>query len=77
MLARRGKKDTKLVGKLDNVLLIKIILPVLDDYNRFQPAKRWSIFSIMPYQIDLDLKEAPNGRPRFFIGNEETLNPRS
>jgi Leucine-rich repeat (LRR) protein len=27
-------------------------------------------------QIDLALKEAPNGRLRYFVGNEETLQPK-
>jgi hypothetical protein len=30
----------------------------------------------MPPQIDLALKEAPNGRPRYFIGKDETLQPK-
>jgi len=30
------------------------------------------IFSITPSQIDVALKGAPNERPRFFIGKDET-----
>ena len=64
------------VGKLDKVLLIKVILPPLDKYNLFQPAKRCSIFLIMPSQIDLALKEAPNRQPKYFMGSEVTVHPK-
>jgi hypothetical protein len=30
----------------------------------------------MPSQIDLTLKESPNGRPKYLIGKEKTLQPR-
>lgn len=52
----------KYVGKLDKVLLIEVILPPLDKYNHFQSAKQRSIFSRMPFQTDLTLKEANNKR---------------
>jgi hypothetical protein len=29
----------------------------------------------MPFKIGLALKEATNGRPRYFIGKNETLQP--
>jgi hypothetical protein len=45
-------------------------------YNNFQPAKKHFTFSIMPFQIGLALKEAPKGRPRYFIGKYETLQPK-
>jgi hypothetical protein len=72
----RGKRDMKYVGKLDRVLFIKVILPPLDKYIIFHLAKRHSIFSITPSQIDLALKGAPNRRPRYFIGKEDTVHPR-
>jgi hypothetical protein len=30
----------------------------------------------MPFQIEMALEEAPNGKPKYFIGNKETLQPR-
>jgi hypothetical protein len=73
---REGKRDMKYVGKLDQMLLIKVILPPLNKYNCFQPAKWHSIFSIMSSQTDLAFKEAQNGRPKYFIGKEDTMHPR-
>jgi hypothetical protein len=75
-LAERGKKDKKSVARLGKVLLIKVLLHPLDKYACFQPAKRHSIFSTMPSQIDLALKEAPNRRPGYFLGKDETLQPK-
>jgi hypothetical protein len=69
-LAGRGKYDMKYVGKLERVLFIKVILPPLEKYILFQLAKRRSIFSITPSQIDLALKGNPNGRPRYFKGKD-------
>jgi hypothetical protein len=45
-------------------------------YNNFQPAKKHFTFSIMPFQIGLALKEAPKGRPRYFIGKDDTVQPK-
>jgi hypothetical protein len=39
----------------------------------FHPARMRLILSITPSQIDFALKRAPNGRPRYFIGKEETM----
>jgi hypothetical protein len=39
-------------------------------------AKQISIFSLLLSHIDFALKEAPNGRPKYFIGKEDTLQPR-
>jgi len=58
------------------MLLIKVILPLLDKYNRFQLTKQHSTFSIMPFQIGLALEEAAKGRPRYFIGKDKTLQPK-
>jgi hypothetical protein len=52
-----------------------VSLSPLDKYNRFQPTKQRSIFLIMPSQIDFALNEAPNGRPRYFMGREDALQP--
>lgn len=66
----------KYVGKLDRVYFIMVILLALDKYIFFHLAKWRSIFSIKPFQIDLALKGAPNVRPRYFIGKEDTVHPR-
>jgi len=60
---------------LKRILLIEIILPPLDKYIIFQPAKRHSIFSTRPSQIDLALKGAPSRRPKYFKGKEDTPQP--
>jgi hypothetical protein len=73
---RRGKIYMKYIGKLDKVLLIKVILLPFDKYNLFHPAKRYSIFLIKPSQIALALKKAPNGRLKYFKGKEETPHPK-
>jgi hypothetical protein len=44
------KKRQEVARQLDNVLLIKVVLPPLEKYNIFQLAKRRSIFLIMPFQ---------------------------
>jgi hypothetical protein len=59
----------KYVRKLDRVLL------PLDKYI-FQLAKQHLIFSITQFQIDLALKEGPNGRSRYFKGKEESPQPK-
>jgi hypothetical protein len=71
-----GKRDKKYIGKLDKVLLIRVILPPLDKYNRFQLANRCSIFSITLSQICLALKDASNGRPRYFNSKDDTPQPK-
>jgi hypothetical protein len=71
-----GKTDKKYVGKLDNMHFIKVILPPLDKYIFFHPAKRRSNSSITPSQITLALKEIPKRRMRYFIGKEDTVQPR-
>jgi len=45
----------KYVGKLENVLLIRVILPPLDKYNIFQLANKRSIFAIALSYICLAL----------------------
>jgi hypothetical protein len=72
----RGKMDMKYIGKLDKVLLVRVIIPPLDKYNCFQLANRHSIFSITPSQKCLVLKDAPKGRPRYFNGSDETPLPK-
>jgi hypothetical protein len=69
------KRDKEYVGKLDKVLFIKVILPPLEKYILFHPAKRRSIFSLTPFQIDLALKGTPTGKPKYFIGKEDTVQP--
>jgi hypothetical protein len=69
----KGKRDIKYVEKLENVLLIKVILLHLHKYIFFQPAKQFFIFSITPSQIDLALNEAPYRRPRYFKGKKEIM----
>jgi hypothetical protein len=45
--------------------LIKVTLPPFNKYVFFHLAKRRSIFSIIPFQIDLALNEAPSRRARY------------
>jgi hypothetical protein len=73
---RNGEKGKKYIGKLDKVPFIKVILPPLDKYIIFHPARMHSIFSITPSQIDLALKGTPNERPRYFIGKEDSIHPK-
>jgi hypothetical protein len=56
--ARKGKRD-KYVGKLDNIL--------------FQLANLFTIYTIIPSNIAFDLKEAPRGSPKYFVGREDIL----
>jgi hypothetical protein len=60
---------------LERVLFIRVTLPPFDKYNRFQLANRLSIFPTTSSQQDLALNGAPNGRPRYFIGREDTPQP--
>ena len=59
------------------VLLIRVTLPPFDKYKRFQPANFLSIFSKIGFHIDLSLKLAPKGRPRYFKGKEPCLQSRT
>jgi len=61
---------------LERVLFIRVTLPPFDRYNRFQLANCLSILPTTSSQQDLALKGAPNGRPRYFIGREETPQPK-
>jgi hypothetical protein len=72
---REGKKRHEVV-RLDKALLIKVTLPPFEKYIIFHPVKQRSIFSITPSNIDLALNKAPSGKPRYFIGREETLQPK-
>ena len=65
------------MGKLDRVLLIRMTLSPLDKYKRFQLANLLSIFSKIEFHIVLSLNLAPKGRPRYFIGREPCLQPRT
>ena len=49
------KRDKKLVGRIDNVLLSNINLLPFDQYNLFHPANFHSIFSKIGFQIVGDL----------------------
>jgi hypothetical protein len=71
-----GKRERKYVGRLERVLFIRVTLLPFDRYNRFQLANRLSILPTTSSQQDLALKWAPNGRPRYFIGREETPQPK-
>ena len=59
------------------MLLIRVTLPPFDRYKRFQPANFLSIFSRIGFHLVLSLKLAPKGRPRYFIGREPSLQPRT
>jgi hypothetical protein len=59
-----------------SVLLIRVTLAPLDRYIIFQLASLCLIFSTIPSQMDLALKQAPGGRPRYFKGKEDVHNPR-
>ena len=59
------------------MLLIRVTLPPLDKYKCFQPANLLSIFSRIGFHIVLSLNLAPKGRPRYFIGREPSLQPRT
>jgi hypothetical protein len=63
----------KYVGKLDRVLLIRVILPPLDKYNIFQQANRSSIFSIVVSPYMLGLIECQ----RYFKGKDATPQPKT
>ena len=76
-LTGMGNRDRKYVGKLERVLLMRVTLPPLDKYKRFQPSSLLSIFSRIGFQIDLSLNLAPKGRPKYFIGREPYLHPRT
>jgi hypothetical protein len=76
MLEGIGKRDRKYVGRLERVLFIRVTLPPFDKYNRFQLANRLSILPTTSSQLDLVLKGAPNGRPRYFEGGEKTPQPK-
>jgi hypothetical protein len=68
-------KERKYVGRLDKVLFIRVILPPFDRYILCQLASRLSILPTTSSQMDLALKGAPNERPRYFKGREETPQP--
>jgi hypothetical protein len=70
------KRERKYVGRLERVLFIRVTLSHFDRYNRFQLANRLSILPTTSSQQDLALKGAPNERPRYFKGREETLQPK-
>jgi hypothetical protein len=63
------------VGKLDKVLLIKVNLPHFDKYSLFQPPNCLTIFSTVPFHIEVDLYGTPKGRFKYFTGNKATLHP--
>lgn len=58
------------------VLLINVTLPPLDKCILFQLTNLLTILSIPFFQIDFNLNEIPKGRPRYFIGKEDTFYPR-
>jgi hypothetical protein len=58
-LVGMGKRDKKYVGRLESMLLIRVTLPLLERYIRFQLANRRSIFSTMTSQIDWGREEVP------------------
>jgi len=71
-LAGIENRDKKYVGRLERVLFIRVTLPPLDRYIRFQLANHLSILPTIPSHMDLALKEGPNERPRYYNGKEET-----
>jgi hypothetical protein len=58
------------------VFLIEVTLPPFDKYILFHSEKQRSTFAMMSSQTNLALKEAPKGRPRYFIGKVDTLEPK-
>jgi len=51
--AGMGKREKQYVGRLERELLIRVTLPPLDKNNIFQLAKRRSILTTIPSQIDV------------------------
>ena len=49
----------------------------LDKYNRFHPANRLSTFSKIAFQIVFSLNLSTKGRPKYFIGSEPHLQPKT
>jgi hypothetical protein len=70
------KRERKYVGKLNKRLFIKVTLPPFDRYILCQLASSLSILPTTSSQMNLALKGAPNKRPRYFKGREETLQPK-
>lgn len=67
--------DKNLVGKSDEVLLIKVVVSPFDKYIFFQLANPCLIFSITMSQLDLALKGGTQGRQRYYMGREDSLHP--
>jgi hypothetical protein len=70
------EKRKEVCRKIGESALLRVTLPPLDRYNCFQLASRLSILPTTSSQMDLVLKGAPNGRPRYFEGKEETPHPK-
>jgi hypothetical protein len=58
------KRDKKYVGRFERVLFIKVTLPPLDKYIRFQLANRLSIFPTTPSHMNLALKRGPQQKTK-------------
>ena len=62
---------------LAKVLFMRVILPPLEIYCRFHRASLLLTFSSTPSQTEGALLGAPNGKPKYWEGNELTLYPNS
>jgi len=63
-----GKRERKYVGRFNKVLFIRVTLPPFDKYILCQLASRHSVLPTTSSQMNLALKGAPNGIPRYFKG---------
>lgn len=70
------KQKGEICRQLERVLLIEVILHPLCKYIFFQLANWHSNLFSHTSQIDIVLKKAPKGRPRYMIGKEDTLHPK-
>jgi hypothetical protein len=74
--SKNGKERQEVSRKIGEGTLDKGNLATLDKYNFFQLVKRRSILTTISSQIDLALKHAPSGIPRYFRGREEVPQPK-
>lgn len=62
--------------KVRKSTLYQRTLPPLDKQNLFYLTNLFSILSKIESQINLDLNRGPNGKPKYFISKNETIQPR-
>jgi hypothetical protein len=56
-----GKRDKKISGQIQKKAFNQSKPTTLKQKSRFQPAKRHSIFLIIPSQLDFASNKAPSG----------------